>query len=145
METLHFSIKIDAPKERVWNTMLEDKTYRDWTSAFNEGSYYKGSWEEGSEIRFLGPDQNGMLSKIAENRRYEFISIEHIGIINKGEVDTASDEMKKWAPAHENYSFIEKNNMTELSVEMDIAEEYKKMFEEMWPKALQKLKKLCED
>ncbi len=29
METLHFSILIDADKQTVWNTLLEDKTYRE--------------------------------------------------------------------------------------------------------------------
>ncbi len=42
--------------------MLEDATYREWTSAFNEtGSYYEGDWNPGSEIRFLGPDDEGSL------------------------------------------------------------------------------------
>ncbi len=34
MSKLNFSIVIDAPKEKVWDTMLEDKTYRIWTEAF---------------------------------------------------------------------------------------------------------------
>jgi ligand-binding SRPBCC domain-containing protein len=44
MEKLNYSITIDAPKEKVWNTMLEKNTYTDWTSAFAEGSTYKGDW-----------------------------------------------------------------------------------------------------
>ena len=39
MKQLTFSTTIDAPKEIVWRTMLEDETYREWTSAFQEGSY----------------------------------------------------------------------------------------------------------
>ena len=46
MQTQHFSIMIDAPKEKVWHSMLDDETYRDWTAAFSEGSYYEGAWEE---------------------------------------------------------------------------------------------------
>ena len=43
MEKLHFSISIKAPKEKVWDTMLNDVTYRQWTSVFNPpGSYYEG-------------------------------------------------------------------------------------------------------
>lgn len=144
MNKLHFSTLINAPKKKVWSIMLDDKTYRDWTSAFIEGSHYEGSWEEGSKILFLDPDQNGMVSRIAENKPYEFISIEHIGIISNGIKDTESEEAKKWAPAYENYSFTEKDGMTELAVEMDAAEEYQKMFEETWPKALRKLKELCD-
>ena len=37
MTRLTFSTTINAPKELVWRTMLEDETYRKWTSAFAEG------------------------------------------------------------------------------------------------------------
>lgn len=149
MQKLHFSIIINAPKEKVWNTMLDDKTYRKWTEAFMPGSYYKGNWSKGSKILFLGPNpetgkEGGMVSRIAENKLYEFISIEHLGMINDGVEDTSSDEVKAWAGAHENYTFKEKNGTTEVLVDLDTAEEYKEMFEGMWPKALKKLKDLAE-
>ncbi len=61
-KTLHFSIAINAPKENVWNAMLEDETYRLWASVFAEGSHFKGSWEKGASIQFVGPDGGGMAS-----------------------------------------------------------------------------------
>lgn len=148
METLHFSILIDADKQTVWDTMLEDKTYREWTKAFHAGSYYEGSWEKGSEIRFLGPNEDGtlggMLSRINENIKYQYISIEHLGVIKNGKVDTTSEEAKKWTPAFENYTFTEKGNQTELKIEVQIDPSYKAMFEDMWTKALNELKNLSE-
>lgn len=129
--------------------MLDETTYREWTKVFHEGSYYKGNWEEGSEILFLGPSdtgegEEGMVSRIKENRPYAFISIEHLGFIKDGVVDTTSEEVKKWTPAFENYTFNEKEGGTEVAVDMDVADEYKAMFEDMWPKALQDLKELAE-
>lgn len=129
--------------------MFEDSTYREWTKAFNPGSYYKGSWEEGSKILFLGPDpktgvEGGMVSRIKENRPYEFLSIEHLGIVVNGVEDTTSEEAKKWAPAYENYTFNEKDGGTEILVELDLDEEHKDMFADMWPRALEKLKELSE-
>lgn len=148
METIQFTILINTNKQKVWNVMLEDKTYRQWTTAFHEGSFYKGSWETGSEIHFLGPDEEGnlagMYSKIKENRLYDFISIEHLGMIRNGIVDTTSEEVKKWTPAYENYTFTEKGNQTELKIEMQVDSNYKAMFEEMWPRALKILKDLSE-
>ncbi len=149
MEKLNFKIEINAPKEKVWNTMLDDATYRLWTTPFSEGSYYKGDWSKGSKILFLGPNpetgkEGGMVSRIAENKLYEFVSVEHLGIINDGIEDTTSEEVKKWTPAFENYTFREKNGKSEVQIEMDINSEYKEMFNEMWPKALQKLKELAE-
>ncbi len=33
MKNLKYSIEIAAPRERVWRTMLEDATYREWPKA----------------------------------------------------------------------------------------------------------------
>jgi hypothetical protein len=149
MKKLHYLITINASREKVWNMMLQDKTYREWTRAFNEGSYYKGSWDKGSKILFLGPDpktgeEGGMVSRITENKPYEFISIEHQGIVKNGVEDTTSSEARKWAPAYENYTFKEKDDGTELLVEMDSADEMVDEFNKMWPEALTKLKEISE-
>ena len=148
METIKQSILINADIKKVWHTMLDDKTYRVWTAEFGPGSYYEGSWDKGSEMRFLAPDEEGkhrgMFSRIKENIPYQFVSIEHLGLIADGKVDTTSDEVKKWAHAFENYTFRAKDGKTEVVMEMQLTPEYKKMMEEMWGRALKVLKDLCE-
>lgn len=149
MEKLKFSTVINAPIKKVWDTMLEDKTYRIWTEEFAQGSHYVGSWNQGSKILFLGPSEDGklagMVSRIKENQLHKYISIEHLGEVYDGVEDTTSDRVKDWAGALENYTFIDKDGKTELVVDMNINEEFKEMFEGVWPKALQKLKELCEN
>ncbi len=144
MQKLHFTKFINAPVEKVWDTMLDDVTYREWTKPFDPGSRYEGSWEEGSTIRFLSAEGAGMLATIVENRPHEFISIKHIGQIKDGVEDTTSEEVQKWAPAFENYTFVAKEGGTELTVDLNIVEEWKQMFEDLWPKALDTLKELSE-
>ena len=149
MQKLHFSMLINAPKNKVWHAMLDDQPYREWTNAFNEGSYYKGSWEKGSKMLFLGPDPNsgqegGMVSRIFENKPYEFISIEHLGIVQNGVEDTTSEAARQWAPAFENYTFNDKAGATEVLVDIDVEDEYVQMFSEMWLLGLRKLKELAE-
>ncbi len=150
MEKITFSTIINAPREKVWHVMLDDVIYQQWTKPFNEGSRYVGKWETGSEMRFIGVKENGkesggMYSKIKEARPYEFVSIEHLGIITEtGEIDTTSEEVKKWTPAFENYSFSNKEGGTEVLVELDISDEWKDMFNDMWPRALAKLKEVAE-
>ena len=151
MKKLQFSIKIKASKEKVWNTMLGDKTYRQWVAVFSPGSHYKGDWSKGSKMLFLGPnpetgEEGGMVGKVVENRPHEFISLEHVGFVFNGKEDTTSEEAKKWASASasENYTFNEKNGATELVVDLNVADELAEEFEKMWPDALQKLKKLSE-
>ncbi len=140
---------INAPREKVWHVMLDDATYRQWTTAFNPGSFFVGDWSQGSKILFLGPDpttglEGGMVSRIAENREFEFMSIEHLGLVRDGVEDTTSEEAKKWAPAFENYTFRERDGVTEVLVDMDVEDEYAEMFEKMWSEALLKLKEMAE-
>lgn len=149
MQKIHLTTFIQAPREKVWDVMLSDATYREWTSVFCPGSYYQGDWKRGSSILFLGPGQNdegesGMVSRIEENRPYEFISIEHLGIIKDGVTDTESEEVKKWKGVHENYTFNKKDGGTELVIDMDINEEEKEFMEKAWKEALVSLKKIAE-
>jgi hypothetical protein len=144
-----YAITITAPKDHVWKTMLDDATFREWASAFNPGTYFEGSWEQGSEIRFLGPDPEtgklaGMCSRVHESRPYEFVSIEHVGFIEDGKVDTTSDLVKQWAPAYENYTFQDKDGGTEVLVDLDVLEDFLPFYEDAWPKALRNLKALAE-
>lgn len=148
MKKLNYSINIKAPKEKVWDTMLEDVTYRKWTEPFSEGSHFVGNWDEGSEIRFLGPDDQGMMggmiSRIKENRPYEYISIEHLGIVEDGKDVLDGEEVEKWKGALENYTFKETEEGTEVFVELDVDEDYEDKFDEMWNEALKVLKNLSE-
>jgi len=148
LEVINFEISINAPAEKVFNLMLEDKTYREWTAAFNPSSYYKGSWDKGSKILFVGEDKDGniggMVSKIRENIPGKFISIEHLGLVKGEEEITSGAEVEGWAGALENYTFKTNNGNTVVEVDMDSNEDFKSYFQETWPKALNKLKSLCE-
>ena len=85
-----------------------------------------------------------MVSRVAENRPYEFISLEHTGMIKDGVEDTISELVKQWTPAFENYTFSDVEGGTQLSVEMDLLEEYLELFGKMWDEALQRLKVITE-
>ena len=143
MQRIGFSIDIQAPKEKVWRTLLDDASYRQWTSAFAEGSYAVTDWQEGSEAKFLGPNGDGMYSRIAAHRPNEFLSIEHLGMLKNGEV-VQDDAAASWSGALENYTVRESDGVSTLTIKMDTTDPYVKYFEETWPKALQKVKDLAE-
>lgn len=148
MDKLRFSIVIGAPRKKVWDTMLGADSYRVWTDVFMPGSYYVGDWSKGSKMLFLGPGEKGgmygMVSRTKENRPYEYISIEHTGLVQDGKEDTTSAAAKEWAGVLENYAFREKEGATEVLVDVDTTDQDKEMFQNIWPKALQKLKELAE-
>jgi uncharacterized protein YndB with AHSA1/START domain len=144
MKVLHFSTHINAKPKSVWEAMLAPDTYRTWVSEFAEGCYFEGSWNKGERIRFLGPDGGGMVAVIEESRPYAFISIKHLGEFKNGVEDTESESVRAWAPAFENYTFSGDGSSTELSVDIDVTPEWEEYMEKTWPKALAKLKDICE-
>lgn len=140
LQRLNYSIHIQAPVERVWSTMLAADSYRDWTSAFMEGSYYEGSWEQGSRIRFLTPSGEGMEAQIAENQRHAYLSIRHLCMLSPGQASVPGEG----EPPYENYRFTPEAGGTRLDIEQDVPAEYVAMMDESWPQALARLKALCE-
>lgn len=144
VKRIHFSADIAAPVSRVFRLMLEPDSYEDWTSAFVEGSRYEGSWRQGGKIRFMSPSGEGMVSEIAEYRPDEFISIRHLGYISNGVEDTSSEAVRAWAPAYENYTFTATPDGTRLLIDQDVTEQFEQYVAEAWPRALERLKVLCE-
>ena len=53
MEKVTFNIAIDAPREKVWETLWNDSSYREWTSVFSEGSKVETDWQIGGKVLFL--------------------------------------------------------------------------------------------
>jgi predicted 3-demethylubiquinone-9 3-methyltransferase (glyoxalase superfamily)/uncharacterized protein YndB with AHSA1/START domain len=147
LHRLHFSIEIDAPRNTVYSTMLDDAAYRDWSAAFSPGSRFQGDWSEGSRIRFVdsaAEGERGMLSQVRVNRPGEYLELEHLGLVGDGREDTTSEAARAWAGAHESYTFTEADGKTVLAVEVDTVSEYREAFGEMWPRALDRLKALAE-
>ncbi|WP_228852922.1 SRPBCC family protein [Aegicerativicinus sediminis] len=151
MKKLQYKKDINASAEKVYNTMLGIKnieTYEQWTAEFNPTSTYEGNWEKGSKIYFIGTDENGkkggMVSEIAENIPFSFVSIRHFGILDGDNEITEGPEVEKWAGGLENYSFQETNGVTTVTIETDITEDYLDYFNSTWPRALNRLKELAE-
>jgi uncharacterized protein YndB with AHSA1/START domain len=145
MKTLHFSIDIRASRQTVWDTMLGRESYRLWTTEFAEGSFFEGSWEPGTRMRFLVPSGEGMVSEVAEHRPQEFLSLRHIGFVKDGVEDTESEMVKAWTPAYENYTLSYAGLSSHLTIDIDVTPEFEEYMTKVWPAALAKLKRLCED
>lgn len=151
MQKLEFKKEINAPAQKVYETMLgitNKATYEYWTAAFNPTSTYEGSWDKGSKIYFVGIDEQGkkggMVSEIEEHKPADFISIRHYGFLD-GEIEiTTGEQVEKWTGGHENYTFQEKNGITTVIVQLDTIEDYLNYFNDTYPKALDKLKEIAE-
>ena len=140
MELLKFEIKINAAPEKVWSVLWDDISFRQWTSAFTQGSFYMGTLDEGSTVQFLAPDNNGMFSKVVKNIPNKEMVFLHLGEIYNG-VETPMD----WGNATESYTLDEEDESTKLTLEINTTEEFKSFFEEKIPKAIQNVKNLSEN
>ena len=106
MKEIQFSIEINASKERVWATLWEDITFRDWASIIDEGTYMKGVMEEGNEIQFIssvgGYGVTSLIEKLIPN---EFVLFRHSA--DTKELGQQERE-KEWTGGIESYSLTEK-------------------------------------
>lgn len=151
MKKLQFKVSINAPVTRVYDIMLGIKsksTYEQWTSLFNPTSTYEGGWDKGNKILFVGVDEKGekggMVSRITENIPSRFVSIQHYGLFKAGKEITEGPEVEKWANGFENYTFEENNGTTTVTVDLDTTEDFADFMKQTYPKALGKLKEICE-
>ena len=144
MERHQFKTMINASREKVWQTLWNDETYRQWTSAFAKGSRAETDWKTGSKVLFLDGKNRGMVSMIAENTPNEVMSFRHLGILKNGVENLEEGRRKGWTGAIENYTLRSVNGKTELIIDQDITEEDGEHFLSMWPTALERLKALAE-
>lgn len=145
MKKEKFTVVIDAPKEKVWNVLWNDDTYRKWTSVFSEGSKAVSDWKEGSKIQFLDAKNDGMYSTISKCIDNEIMNFTHIGVVKNGVEQPLDDTIKNWSGSSENYALNETDEITTLTVEMDIIPEYLDYFNKTFPLALDLVKKLSEE
>jgi hypothetical protein len=142
MKELQFAIKINASKERVWTTLWEDITFRDWANIIDEGTYIKGVMEEGNEIQFISSVNGyGVTDLIEKLNPNEFVLFRHAADTKEsGE----QEREKEWTGGSESYSLTEKNGVTTLIVKTDVPQELVEIFNISFPRALERLKTLAE-
>lgn len=146
MRKENFSTVIYAPKEKVWQVLWGKTTYPVWTEPFGEGSRAETDWQEGSRILFLNSENEGMVSRIAKKDENDFMSFEHLGMVDKnGNEDFESEKVKAWVGSKENYRLKEVDGKTELQVELEVEDSLGNFFGDTFPRALQLVKELSED
>ena len=109
MKHLEFKTRISADKKKVWNTMLQPETYKEWVSVSWPGSTYEGKWAKGENIKFVSPGHGGTMATLIEQSDYDNILAKHVAIINPdGSEDRNSTVAKGWIGITERYTFKEK-------------------------------------
>lgn len=143
MERLEFSIDIEAPRERVWEVLWDDETFRDWTRAFADdasGARLESDWEEGSRFEYFEGDA-GSYGVIETLVPAEHVVFRHLGDIDGGEDRPSNDEDR----FVEEYRLEQAGDITTLRLSQDAPPpEHRDMFEAAIPRALERLRQLAE-
>ncbi len=141
---LKFSVNINAEKSTIWKALWDERSYREWTSVFFEGSYaVTNDWKEGSKVHFLAPGQSGIYSIIEKHIPNNIIQFKHIGNVVGGNEQPIDQETRKWSGAIETYTLIGEKDTNTLEVEIDVLDEHLEFMTNKFPLALEKIKNNC--
>jgi hypothetical protein len=142
MQKMQFSIKIKAPREKVWSTLWDDKTFRDWANIVDEGTYMTGEMKEGNKVQFISSVSGyGVTSLIEKLSLNEFVLFRQVADTK----DSGKREREKeWTDGTESYELIEKGGITNLTVNIDVPPGQEETFKIRFPKALERVKMLAE-
>ena len=142
MKEIQFSIKINASKERVWSTLWDDVTFRDWAGIIDEGTYMKGVMREGNEIQYISSVNGyGVTSLIEKLNPHEFVLFRHSADTKES---GQQEREKEWTGGTESYTLTEKDGITALLIKTDVPEELEELFNIRLPGALDRIKALAE-
>lgn len=142
MKELQFSIEINAGKEKVWNTLWDEDTFREWANFIDEGTYMDGEMVEGKDVRFISSVNGyGVTSRIAKLIPHLTVSFRHMVDTKESGTQVREDE---WTGGTESYFLSETGGVTVLTVKMDVPSEMEELFNERFPMALGSIKSLSE-
>lgn len=142
MKQMQFTIEINATKEKVWDTLWQDKTFREWASIIDPGTYMVGELKEGNEVQYISAENGyGVTSLVEKLVVGEFLLLKH----QADTQDTGEREREKqWTGGEETYKLSEKEGVTTLTVAFDVPEQMEEYFNEAYPKALERVKVMAE-
>lgn len=143
MKEMQFVVKIHASKEKVWATLWQDETFREWAGIIDPGTYMVGDLKEGNEVQYISAENGyGVTSLVEKLVANEFLLLSH-------QADTQEsgerEREKEWTGGKESYSLVEENGITTLTAAFDVPPELEEYFNDTYPKALERVKILSEE
>jgi uncharacterized protein YndB with AHSA1/START domain len=142
MKEMQFQVDINASKEKVWNTLWRDETFRQWASVIDPETYMIGDLIEGGELQFISSRGGyGVTSLIEELTVNEFLLLRHSADTQE---EGKQEREKEWTGGEESYRLAEKGTTTTLIVTFDVPLEQEVYFKINYPKALERVKELTE-
>ncbi len=138
---MQFSIDIKAAKIKVWDTLWQDETFRQWAGIIDPGTHMTGDLSEGNEVQFISGNGYGVTSLVEKLTPGEFLLLRHHADTQE---EGKREREKQWTGGKESYRLTEKDGTTTLTATFDVPPELEEMFKLSYPKALERVKVLTE-
>lgn len=142
MKELQFRVEVQAAKDRVWDTLWQDETLREWAGIIDPGTYMIGELKEGNEVQFISAENGyGVTSLVEKLTPGEFLLLRH-----RADTQDAGkrERDQEWTGGKESYSLTEKDDTTTLTAAFDVPPQLEEYFKDNYPKALERVKELAE-
>lgn len=137
------SILINAPREKVWEVVTKQPGLGTWMKEFASDSRVEGNWEMGEKLIFTGDSGEGMQNEVVELVPNEITKLKPTALLKDGAPDPTQD-ISAFSDT-EDYIFSEENGKTKLEIKSFSPEpSLTEMFNDLWDKALNKIKELAE-
>jgi len=142
MKELRYTTEITATREKVWKTLWDDTTFRDWAGIIDEGTYIKGVLKEGNDVEFISSVNGYGVTSFLE----KFIPNELAFFRHKADTQEhgAKSRDNEWTGTSERYELTENNGRITLTFTTQVPPEQEQTFEDRLPKALARIKELAE-
>lgn len=142
MKELRFSIEIHATKQKVWDSLWQDETFRDWAGIIDPGTYMAGELKQGAEVQYISAENGyGVTSLVEKLTPGEYVLLRH----SADTQDAGERERdKEWTGGKESYSLMEQDGTTTLTAAFDVPPDLEDYFTANYPKALERVKVLAE-
>ena len=139
---MQFTLEIHATKDRVWDTLWQDETFREWAGIIDPGTYMVGDLKESNEVQYISAENGyGVTSFVEKLIPNEFLLLKH-------SADTqgsgTQEREKEWTGGQESYRLTEKDGTTTLTVAFGVPQQMEEYFKIHYPKALDRVKILAE-
>lgn len=142
MDEMTFTIEINASKEKVWSTLWEDETFRDWAGLIDPGTYMRGELKEGNEVEYISAENGYGVTSLVK----ELIANEYLLLFHQADTQGSGEQTrdKQWTGGKESYALSENDGITKLTTIFDVPPELEAYFNDAYPKALERVKELAE-
>lgn len=139
---MQFSIEINASHEKVWDTLWQNETFREWAGIIDPGTHMVGDLKEGNQVQYISGNGYGVTSLVEKLTINEFLLLRH-------QADTQDEGRQarenEWTGGTESYSLTEDGGTTTLVAAVDVPLEMEDYFKANYPKAFERVKELAEE